>query len=55
VEGAWLGTFYEEIVTCLNQMQNFALYEGESNENRKNFFKFNLLNESGAQLYHFST
>jgi hypothetical protein len=23
------------------------IYEGESNENRKNFFKFNLLNESG--------
>jgi hypothetical protein len=32
-----------------------GLYEGESNENRKNFFKFNLLNESGTQLYHFST
>jgi hypothetical protein len=31
-----------------------ALYEGESNENRKIFFKFNLLNESGTQLYHFS-
>jgi hypothetical protein len=31
------------------------LYEGESNENRKKFFKFNLLNESGTQLYHFST
>jgi hypothetical protein len=31
------------------------LYEGESNENRKFFFKFNLLNESGTQLYHFST
>jgi hypothetical protein len=30
-------------------------YEGESNENRKNFFKFNLLNESGTQLYNFST
>jgi hypothetical protein len=30
-------------------------YEGESNENRKNFFKFNLLNESGTQLYYFST
>jgi hypothetical protein len=30
-------------------------YEGESNENRKNVFKFNLLNESGTQLYHFST
>jgi hypothetical protein len=30
-------------------------YEGESNENRKNSFKFNLLNESGTQLYHFST
>jgi hypothetical protein len=30
-------------------------YEGESNENRKIFFKFNLLNESGTQLYHFST
>jgi hypothetical protein len=30
-------------------------YEGDSNENRKNFFKFNLLNESGTQLYHFST
>jgi hypothetical protein len=30
-------------------------YEGESNENRKKFFKFNLLNESGTQLYHFST
>jgi hypothetical protein len=32
-----------------------AMYEGESNENRKNFFKFNLLNESGTQLYNFST
>jgi hypothetical protein len=32
-----------------------SYYEGESNENRKNFFKFNLLNESGTQLYHFST
>jgi hypothetical protein len=31
------------------------LYEGESNENRKHFFKFNLLNESATQLYHFST
>jgi hypothetical protein len=31
------------------------MYEGESNENRKIFFKFNLLNESGTQLYHFST
>jgi hypothetical protein len=31
------------------------LYEGESNENRKHFLKFNLLNESGTQLYHFST
>jgi hypothetical protein len=31
------------------------MYEGESNENRKNFFKFNLLNESSTQLYHFST
>jgi hypothetical protein len=31
------------------------IYEGESNENSKNFFKFNLLNESGTQLYHFST
>jgi hypothetical protein len=30
-------------------------YEGESNENRKKIFKFNLLNESGTQLYHFST
>jgi hypothetical protein len=30
-------------------------YEGESNENRKNFFKFNLLNKSGTQLHHFST
>jgi hypothetical protein len=30
-------------------------YEGESNENRKIFFRFNLLNESGTQLYHFST
>jgi hypothetical protein len=30
-------------------------YEGESNEKRKIFFKFNLLNESGTQLYHFST
>jgi hypothetical protein len=34
---------------------SLQLYEGESNENRKNFFKFNLLNESGIQLYHFST
>jgi hypothetical protein len=35
---------------------NFGtIYEGESNENRKSFFKFNLLNESGTQLYHFST
>jgi hypothetical protein len=32
-----------------------TMYEGESSENRKNFFKFNLLNESGTQLYHFST
>jgi hypothetical protein len=32
-----------------------VMYEGESNENRKIFFKFNLLNESGTQLYHFST
>jgi hypothetical protein len=32
-----------------------SLYEGESNEKRKNFFKFNLLNESGTQLYNFST
>jgi hypothetical protein len=31
------------------------IYEGESNENRKKNFKFNLLNESGTQLYHFST
>jgi hypothetical protein len=31
------------------------MYEGESNENRKKNFKFNLLNESGTQLYHFST
>jgi hypothetical protein len=30
-------------------------YENESNENRKFIFKFNLLNESGTQLYHFST
>jgi hypothetical protein len=30
-------------------------YEGESNENRKHLFTFNLLNESGTQLYHFST
>jgi hypothetical protein len=30
-------------------------YEGKSNENRKNFLKFNLLNESGTQLYRFST
>jgi hypothetical protein len=42
-------------------MQTFLLdykilkYEGESDENRKNFFKFNLLNEIGTQLYHFST
>jgi hypothetical protein len=35
--------------------QRNTIYEGESNENRKNFFKFNLLNESGTQLYHFST
>jgi hypothetical protein len=35
--------------------QNTHIYEGESNENRKIFFKFNLLNESGTQLYHFST
>jgi hypothetical protein len=38
----------------LPQLQ-FIKYEGESNENRKIFFKFNLLNESGTQLYHFST
>jgi hypothetical protein len=31
------------------------MYEGESNENRKIFFKFNLLNESGTHLYHFSS
>jgi hypothetical protein len=38
-----------------NTILNPDMYEGESNENRKNFFKFNLLNESGTQLYHFST
>jgi hypothetical protein len=32
-----------------------CMYEGESNENREIVFKFNLLNESGTQLYHFST
>jgi hypothetical protein len=36
-------------------METEGKYEGESNENRKNVFKFNLLNESGTQLYHFST
>jgi hypothetical protein len=38
-----------------SQAVGMVLYEGESNENRKHFFKFNLLNESGTQLYHFST
>jgi hypothetical protein len=37
----------------LHLVRNY--YEGESNENRENVFKFNLLNESGTQLYHFST
>jgi hypothetical protein len=40
-------------VACSSEI--FQMYEGESNENRKIFFKFNLLNESGTQLYHFST
>jgi hypothetical protein len=31
------------------------IYEGESNENRKKIFTFNLFNENGTQLYHFST
>jgi CRISPR/Cas system CMR subunit Cmr4 (Cas7 group RAMP superfamily) len=41
-----------DVKNCLSYE---VMYEGESNENRKNFFKFNLLNESGTQLYNFST
>jgi hypothetical protein len=58
-------TTTHESTTCHNhEVQNpnsyrrensDIIYEGESNENRKIFFKFNLLNESGTQLYHFST
>jgi hypothetical protein len=33
----------------------YFIYEGESYEKRKIFFKFNLLNETSTQLYHFST
>jgi hypothetical protein len=51
--------WYNNKSHCLHLLSYFAhctwTYEGESNENRKNFFKFNLLNESGTQLYHFST
>jgi hypothetical protein len=36
-------------------VESDTTYEGESDENRKNCFKFNLLNESGTQLYYFST
>jgi hypothetical protein len=53
----WMVTGYSE--QMVNQecrwSKELATYEGESNENRKLFFKFNLLNESGTQLYHFST
>jgi hypothetical protein len=44
---------FEVVVLC--SYEYLFIYEGESNENRKIFFKFNLLNESGTQLYHFST
>jgi hypothetical protein len=49
--------FYLKVHTALLpiRLTSKYMYEGESNENRKNFFKFNLLNESGTQLYHFST
>jgi hypothetical protein len=42
-------------VPNFGRASNLGRYEGESNENRKNVFKFNLLNESGTQLHHFST
>jgi hypothetical protein len=45
---------YATVAVCCHHF-NISMYEGESNENRKNFFTFNLLNESGTQLYHFST
>jgi hypothetical protein len=42
-------------VSLNNKLKKGSIYEGESNEKRKNLFKFNLYNESGTQLYHFST
>jgi len=33
----------------------YAIYEGESNEKLKYFFKYYLLCRSGTKLYHFST
>jgi hypothetical protein len=39
----------------VNEDKTQVIYEGESNKNRKLFFKFSLLNESGTQLDHFST
>jgi hypothetical protein len=44
-----------KLVRSWDHYDKLPLYEGESNENSKFFFKFNLLNESGTQLYHFST
>jgi hypothetical protein len=46
----WLSMWKKLFVLIIQWM-----YEGESNENRKKIFKFNLLIESGTQLYHFST
>jgi hypothetical protein len=44
-----------KLLYVTNTIKKTGNYEGESNENRKNFLKFNLLDESGTQLYHFST
>jgi hypothetical protein len=49
------------LLLFLRQQLNFdilnvaVIYEGESNENLKYFFKYNLLCRSGTKLYHFST
>jgi hypothetical protein len=55
VFGYILGTLITKDKILHFSNYNVQIYEGESNENRKKFFKFNLLNESGTQLYHFST
>jgi hypothetical protein len=47
-----VGLLTRIVYTAIARLRN---YEGESNENRKIFFKFNLLNESGTQLYYFPT